>query len=56
MKKPTLKKHPKKPKKSASLETVKNYIQKCREIDRENKKKISDYHKTKKLLSKIYNK
>lgn len=54
MKKPTLKKHPKKPKKSASLETVKNYINKCKEIDRENKRKMADYHKTQKLLAKIH--
>jgi hypothetical protein len=54
MRKPKMKRLPKKPKKSASLETVKKYLARVKEITRENKKKISDYHKTQKLISKIH--
>lgn len=54
MKKPKMLKLPKKPKKSASLESVKKYIERVKEIQRENKRKIADYHKTQKLISKIH--
>lgn len=53
MKKPTKLKLPKKPKKSASLETLKNYMNKCKEVHRENKRRESEYKKHQKLYNKI---
>jgi hypothetical protein len=53
MKKPKKLKLPKKPKKSASLESLKNYMQKCKEIHRENKKRETEFKKHAKLYSKI---
>lgn len=53
MKKPKKLKHPKKPSSHSSLETLQNYLKKCKEIDRENKKRETAYNKFKKLLSKI---
>ena len=50
-----LKKHklPKKPKKSASLETLKNYLKKCNEIHKMNRKIESDHKTHEKLYNKI---
>lgn len=56
MRKPKMKRLPRKPKKSASLETVKRYLARVKEIIRENKKKLSDYNKTQKLISRIHSK
>jgi hypothetical protein len=53
MKKPKKLKLPKKPKRGASLESLKNYLQKCKEIHRENKKRESDHKKHLKLYNKI---
>lgn len=53
MKKPKKLKLPKKPKKSASLESLKNYLQKCKEIHRENKRRESEHKKHIKLYNKI---
>ena len=53
MKKPKKLKLPKKPKKTASLETLKNYLHKCREVHRENKKRESEFKKHAKLYTKI---
>lgn len=54
MKKPRPKKLPKKPKKNASLESVKRYIAKVKEIHKHNKSKLAEYHKTQKLIAKIH--
>lgn len=56
MKKPKMKRLPRKPKKSASLETVKKYLSRVKEITRENKRKLSEYLKTQKLISRIHSK
>jgi len=56
MKKPKMRKLPRKPKKSASLETVKKYLSRVKEITKENKRKISEYLKTQKLISRIHSK
>ena len=53
MKKPKKLKIPRKPKKSASLETLKNYLKKVKEIERENKRRESEYKKFNNLYSKI---
>lgn len=44
-KKPTLKKYPKEPKKTASMDTWKNYDAKVKTIDAENGKKVQEYKK-----------
>lgn len=43
--KPKLKKTPKQPKASASIETWNNYKKRVDAIDAENKKTMADYHK-----------
>lgn len=53
MQKPKKLKLPKKPKRNSSLETLKNYVKKCAEIHKENKKRESDYKKFEQLYSKI---
>lgn len=53
MKKPKKLKLPRKPKKSASLETLKNYTKKVKEIERENKRRENEYKKFNNLYSKI---
>ena len=47
------KKYPKKPKKSASIHVKERYLSKCKEIDAENKKRISDYKKSHELDKQI---
>ena len=44
-KKPKLAKYPKLPKSGASLQTLKRYEQRCKEVDARNRQKISDYNK-----------
>jgi len=44
-KKPKFLKYPRKPKKSASLDTFKRYNQRCKEIDKENTAKGHAYNK-----------
>lgn len=56
MRKPRMKKLPKKPKRMANLETVKRYLARVKEITRENKKKLADYNKTQKLINRIHSK
>lgn len=46
MRKPKLKKYPKKPKKTASLAVKENWLRKTTEIDKENRQKESDYKKS----------
>jgi hypothetical protein len=53
MKKPKKLKLPKKPKKTASLEALKNYLTKCKEVHRENKKRELEFKKHTKLYTKI---
>lgn len=43
--KPKLKKTPKQPKASASIETWNNYKKRVDQIDAQNKKTMADYHK-----------
>jgi len=53
MKRPKKIRLPKKPTSRASLETLKNYLKKVSEINRENKKRESEYKKFQKLHAKI---
>jgi hypothetical protein len=53
MKKPKKLKMPKKPKKNASLEALKNYLHKCKEVHRENKRREAEHKKHVKLYNKI---
>ena len=53
MKKPKKLKYPKKPKKTASLEALKHYLTRCKEIHRENKRRESEHKKHEKLYHKI---
>ena len=46
-KKPTAKKFPKAPKAGASIEALKRHADKCKEIEKENLKKLGDYEKAK---------
>lgn len=48
-----LKKYPKKPKASASLETMKKYLDRCKEIDRENAQMQKDKKQRETLKKKI---
>lgn len=48
-----LKKYPKKPKASASLATMENYLARCKEIDKENARIKADEKKRKALKDKI---
>ncbi len=48
MKKPKSLKYPRKPKASASNATLENYIHKCAEVDKTNKKRLSEYESEKK--------
>jgi hypothetical protein len=43
IKKPTKLKYPKKPKASASNETMEKYLKRVNEIDKENRKREADY-------------
>jgi hypothetical protein len=45
MAKVKLKKYPKKPKASASVEVMENYLRRCKEVDKENNKRKSDKKK-----------
>ena len=47
MKAPKKLKYPKKPKMSASLQVKENYLARCKEIDKENTKRHSDFNKAK---------
>lgn len=52
----TLKKYPKKPKASASVETLKRYLDKCKEVDKANapiKKAAKEKEALKKKISNI---
>lgn len=49
----TKKSYPKAPKASASVETKQNYIKKCKEIDRENAKRLAEKKKSEALSKKI---
>jgi hypothetical protein len=48
-----MKKHPKKPKASASNVVKENYIRRCKEIDKENAHKKSEKLRSKKLDAQI---
>ena len=54
-KKLKLKKFPKKPKRSASAESLKKYFKRCEEIKRENLKKITIEKMRQALLKKLKN-
>jgi hypothetical protein len=43
--KPKMAKYPKLPKRSASLETMKNYQRRCSEVDKKNRDKVAAYNK-----------
>ena len=43
--KPKMAKYPKLPKRTASLETMKNYQRRCAEVDKKNREKVSVYNK-----------
>jgi len=43
--KPKLKKYPPKPKAGASAEVLANYLKRCKEVDKDNAPKLSDYNK-----------
>lgn len=47
------KKYPKKPKASASVRTLQNYIQKCKDVDKFNSQILSEKKKKEGLLKKI---
>lgn len=48
-----LKKYPRKPKASASVESKKRFLERVKEIDRENAKIVADRRESKKLTEKI---
>lgn len=48
-----LKKYPKKPKASASMGTLEKYLQRVKEIDKENNKRKSDAKKKETLKKKV---
>ncbi|MGZ8505725.1 MAG: hypothetical protein ACXWW0_00150 [Bacteroidia bacterium] len=48
-----LKRYPKKPKASASADTLQNWLKRCDEIDRENASRKSEAAKKKTLLTKV---
>jgi hypothetical protein len=50
---PKLKKYPKKPKASASLSAMENYLDKCKQIDKENAQIKADMKKKETLKKKI---
>jgi hypothetical protein len=43
--KPVLRKYPKTPKRGATLATMNRYKERCREVDRHNNAKVSEYNK-----------
>lgn len=43
LKKPSLKKYPKKPKASSSLEVQQRFLQRCKEVDSHNTKLVGEY-------------
>jgi hypothetical protein len=53
MAKPKLRKYPKKPKANSSKRVMENYLNKVKEIDKENAQKIKEYNDKLKLLEKI---
>lgn len=44
-KKPKAAKMPKKPKRSASVTTWENYDKRCKEVEKRNREKLTDWHK-----------
>jgi len=48
LKKPKKLKYPKKPGKSASAAVLKRYLERCKEVDKRNQQRMSDYNKEKK--------
>jgi len=53
MAKLVLKKYPKKPKLSASSETIKNYFARCAEVDRDNAARKTEHNNQKALAEKL---
>lgn len=53
MKRPKLKRYPKKPKASAPLAVQENWLHRVKEIDNENFNKVNNYKKSKKLAGLI---
>ncbi len=53
MKASKLLKYPKKPKMSASLTVKSNFLARCKDIDKENDRRIKEYHHLKKEEAKI---
>ena len=48
-------KYPKKPKATASADTIKNYFQRCKEVDRDNAKRKREDADKKKMQTKLRN-
>lgn len=53
LRKPKLKKYPKKPKQSASLEVKQRYIERCASVDKDNAAKVAEYRKKKTALESV---
>jgi hypothetical protein len=53
LRKPKLKKYPKKPKQSASLEVKQRYLERCKAVDNDNTAKVAEYRKKKTTLESI---
>jgi len=53
VKRPKMKRYPRRPKASASLEAWKRYDAKCKEVEKENSARMAKYHKDKKELETI---
>lgn len=47
LKKPKMLKYPKKPRRTASADTLKRYLERVKEIDKENKRRMAAYKKEK---------
>ena len=53
LKKPKMLKYPRKPKAGASLTVKENYLNKIKDIDKENARRVSEYNSTKSKLKTI---
>ena len=53
MRKPKNKKYPKKPKASASVAVMENYLKRIKEVDKENSAKAAEYKKSLTLRDRI---
>ena len=53
MKAPKLLKYPKKPKMTASITAKQNYIARCKDVDKENKRRVNEFKRLKKEEARI---